>query len=133
MAELGRHRGNDPVLSEHGMVGSSRDSDGRVWLMDPLDGTREFGDPARRDWAVHVALAHRGRPVVGAVALPAEDTRPEHCRAATPGRGRRQRCRTTGGQPEEASEVRRGAGRRAGRRDGSHGFGRSQDRRGDPR
>jgi 3'(2'), 5'-bisphosphate nucleotidase len=43
----------------------------RVWIVDPLDGTREFGEPPRTDWAVHVALVVGGRPVAGAVALPA--------------------------------------------------------------
>jgi len=42
----------------------------RVWIVDPLDGTREYGDPPRDDWAVHVALAYRGQAIVGAVALP---------------------------------------------------------------
>jgi 3'(2'), 5'-bisphosphate nucleotidase len=42
-----------------------------VWVVDPLDGTNEFGQPGRSDWAVHIALAVRGEPVVGAVALPA--------------------------------------------------------------
>ena len=41
--------------------------------MDPVDGTREYGDPSRTDWAVHVALAEDGRPTAGAVALPALD------------------------------------------------------------
>lgn len=45
-------------------------SAGRVWIVDPLDGTREYGE-GREDWAVHVALAVDGEPVVGAVALPA--------------------------------------------------------------
>ena len=43
---------------------------GRVWIVDPLDGTREYSE-GREDWAVHVALAIDGDPVVGAVALPA--------------------------------------------------------------
>jgi 3'(2'), 5'-bisphosphate nucleotidase len=45
---------------------------GRVWIIDPLDGTREYSE-GREDWAVHVALAVDGVPVVGAVALPALD------------------------------------------------------------
>ena len=45
---------------------------GRVWIVDPLDGTREYSE-GREDWAVHVALAVDGDPVVGAVALPALD------------------------------------------------------------
>jgi 3'(2'), 5'-bisphosphate nucleotidase len=44
----------------------------RVWIIDPLDGTREFGDPPRGDWAVHVALVVDHEPVAGAVALPAQ-------------------------------------------------------------
>ena len=43
----------------------------RVWIVDPLDGTREFGEPGRTDWAVHVALWQRGELTAGAVALPA--------------------------------------------------------------
>jgi 3'(2'), 5'-bisphosphate nucleotidase len=42
-----------------------------VWIVDPLDGTREYGEVPRTDWAVHVALVVDGRPVAGAVALPA--------------------------------------------------------------
>jgi 3'(2'), 5'-bisphosphate nucleotidase len=45
-------------------------SSGRVWIIDPLDGTREYSE-GREDWAVHVALAIDGDPIVGAVALPA--------------------------------------------------------------
>ena len=47
--------------------------DGRLWIVDPLDGTREFRQRDRSDWAVHVALAVGGVAVVGAVALPALD------------------------------------------------------------
>jgi 3'(2'), 5'-bisphosphate nucleotidase len=46
--------------------------DGRVWIVDPLDGTREYSE-GRDDWAVHVALAEDGDPIVGAVALPGLD------------------------------------------------------------
>ena len=42
----------------------------RVWIVDPLDGTREFGEPDRHDWAVHVALWSAGELTAGAVALP---------------------------------------------------------------
>jgi 3'(2'), 5'-bisphosphate nucleotidase len=44
----------------------------RVWIIDPLDGTREFSEPPRTDWAVHVALTIDGRVAAGAVALPAQ-------------------------------------------------------------
>ena len=43
----------------------------RAWIVDPLDGTREFGESERTDWAVHVALVEHGELAAGAVALPA--------------------------------------------------------------
>ncbi|MFV2039905.1 MAG: 3'(2'),5'-bisphosphate nucleotidase CysQ, partial [Acidimicrobiales bacterium] len=61
----------DAVLSEEGSDDPSRLTAARVWIIDPLDGTREFGEPPRTDWAVHVALVENGRPTAGAVALPA--------------------------------------------------------------
>jgi len=60
----------DAVLSEEGKDDQSRLTAKRVWIVDPLDGTREFGEPPRSDWAVHVALVIGGHPVAGAVALP---------------------------------------------------------------
>ncbi len=71
-AGLARWRPGDAVLSEEAADDRSRLSSRRVWVVDPLDGTREFSEPPRTDWAVHVALAVDGRPVVGAVALPAQ-------------------------------------------------------------
>jgi len=71
---LGRLAGahpNDAVLSEEGADDLARLDAERVWIVDPLDGTREFGEPPRTDWAVHVALVIGGEPVAGAVALPA--------------------------------------------------------------
>lgn len=62
---------DDAVLSEEGRADPSRLESERVWIIDPLDGTREFGEPGRVDWAVHVALVIDGIPVAGAVALPA--------------------------------------------------------------
>ena len=56
MAELARERPDDAVLSEEGIDDKARLAADRVWIVDPLDGTREFGDPGRTDWAVHVAL-----------------------------------------------------------------------------
>jgi 3'(2'), 5'-bisphosphate nucleotidase len=61
----------DAVLSEEGKDDPVRLSTARVWIVDPLDGTREFGEPPRTDWAVHVALTIDGVPAAGAVALPA--------------------------------------------------------------
>lgn len=76
MAELARLRPGDSVLSEEGadtLVDPVRLSADRVWIIDPLDGTREFSEEGRTDWAVHVALWERGRLAAGAVALPAQD------------------------------------------------------------
>jgi 3'(2'), 5'-bisphosphate nucleotidase len=71
-AELARQRPDDAVLSEEGRDDPARLSSDRVWIVDPLDGTREFGEPGRTDWAVHVALWERGALTAGAVALPAQ-------------------------------------------------------------
>ena len=70
-AELARQRPDDSVLSEEGVDDRARLSADRVWIVDPLGGTREFGEPGRTDWAVHVALWERGELTAGAVALPA--------------------------------------------------------------
>ena len=66
---LGAHRPDDAVLSEEEADDTARCGRSRVWIVDPLDGTREYGE-TRTDWAVHVALAIDGRAAVGAVALP---------------------------------------------------------------
>jgi 3'(2'), 5'-bisphosphate nucleotidase len=71
-AELARRRPGDAILSEEGADDPARLSASRVWIVDPLDGTREFGEPGRTDWAVHVALWEDGELTAGAVALPAE-------------------------------------------------------------
>lgn len=70
MAELASVRPNDIFLSEEEKDDHARLSVNRVWIIDPLDGTREYSE-GRDDWAVHVALAIDGIPKVGAVALPA--------------------------------------------------------------
>ncbi len=91
MAELARARPGDAVLSEEGIDDKARLTADRVWIVDPLDGTREFGEAGRQDWAVHVALWARDAPappgqwpgtshaaaepgdlIAGAVALPAQ-------------------------------------------------------------
>jgi 3'(2'), 5'-bisphosphate nucleotidase len=74
LAALSGARPGDPVLSEEGAAGEGPDvaerlSAPRVWIVDPLDGTREYGE-GRSDWAVHVALVEHGQPTAGAVALP---------------------------------------------------------------
>lgn len=72
---LAAERPDDAVLSEEVFERASatqqRVAARRVWIVDPLDGTREFGTPGRSDWAVHVALSVDGVPAAGAVALPA--------------------------------------------------------------
>lgn len=72
-AELARLRPDDAVLSEEGADDPARLGARRVWIIDPLDGTREFGEPGRTDWAVHVALWQDGELIAGAVALPAQE------------------------------------------------------------
>jgi 3'(2'), 5'-bisphosphate nucleotidase len=62
---------DDPVLSEEGNDDPRRLASARVWIVDPLDGTREYGEEGRTDWAVHVALVVDGEPQAAAVALPA--------------------------------------------------------------
>jgi 3'(2'), 5'-bisphosphate nucleotidase len=90
VAQLAASRPGDAVLSEEGADDKARLAADRVWIVDPLDGTREFGDEGRTDWAVHVALWERaslgsaatqaalpamgvrGKLTAGAVALPAQ-------------------------------------------------------------
>jgi 3'(2'), 5'-bisphosphate nucleotidase len=62
-------RPDDGLLSEEEKDNAARLAKGRVWIVDPVDGTREYGEE-RADWAVHVALAVDGVATVGAVALP---------------------------------------------------------------
>jgi 3'(2'), 5'-bisphosphate nucleotidase len=64
-------RPTDAVLSEDRRDDPARLTADRVWIIAPLDGTREFGERGRTDWGVHVALWQRGELVAGAVALPA--------------------------------------------------------------
>jgi 3'(2'), 5'-bisphosphate nucleotidase len=78
MEILGTYRPDDAVLSEEGKDDKLRLTAERAWIIDPLDGTREFSEPPRDDWAVHVALWARndsnGDLVAGAVAQPGLDT-----------------------------------------------------------
>jgi len=69
---LAAERPKDAVLSEEGADNPIRLSAERVWIVDPLDGTREFSELGRDDWAVHVALWQSGELIAGAVALPAQ-------------------------------------------------------------
>lgn len=66
---LRQQRPGDGLLSEESRDTADRLQHRRVWIVDPIDGTREYAE-RRTDWAIHVALAIDGEPVVGAVALP---------------------------------------------------------------
>lgn len=66
---LGAQRPADGLLSEESKDTAERLEKSRVWIVDPVDGTREYGEE-RSDWAVHVGLAVDGVATIGAVALP---------------------------------------------------------------
>ncbi|HZA15712.1 MAG TPA: histidinol-phosphatase [Pseudonocardiaceae bacterium] len=68
-AVLGQQRPQDAVLGEEG-GGPADERAGRVWLLDPIDGTKNFlrGVPI---WATLIALVEDGRPVVGVISAPA--------------------------------------------------------------
>jgi len=75
LAGLADARPDDAVLSEESVDSPARLSADRVWIIDPLDGTREYGMPGRDDWAVHVALWTRGAGITAAaVAQPSLST-----------------------------------------------------------
>lgn len=71
LAVLRTERPDDVVFSEEAVDDRRRLTADRVWIVDPLDGTREYGEPGRHDWAVHVALWSGGELGASAVALPA--------------------------------------------------------------
>jgi 3'(2'), 5'-bisphosphate nucleotidase len=74
LSELARSRPGDAVLSEESADDQRRLEAERVWIIDPLDGTREFTMPGRTDWAVHVALWEAGKGITAAaVGMPALD------------------------------------------------------------
>jgi 3'(2'), 5'-bisphosphate nucleotidase len=87
------------VLSEEAPDDLGRLTADRVWIIDPLDGSREYAEPGRSDWAVHVALWERGDLTAGAVALPAFEPGPPR----PPGRARIVVSRTR--PPDIAAQV----------------------------
>ena len=70
--ELARLRPDDMVLSEEGRDDRSRVDHSRVWIVDPLDGSSDYGYSPH--WSVHVALVSDGAPIAGAVAIPGWET-----------------------------------------------------------
>lgn len=69
VAALRDQRPDDGLLSEESKDTPERLTKSRAWIIDPVDGTREYGEE-RTDWAVHIALSVNGVASVGAVALP---------------------------------------------------------------
>jgi 3'(2'), 5'-bisphosphate nucleotidase len=129
LAELAKARPEDAVLSEEGIDNKARLTADRVWIVDPLDGTREFGEPGRPDWAVHVALWERraaeaegeagaarnageaGELTAGAVALPAQGITLSTLNAAERPGGRGDSGRPSAGVPAGTSPSTSGAQR----------------------
>jgi len=104
---LAEWRPADAWLSEESCDDKVRLGRSRVWIIDPLDGTREYSE-GRDDWAVHVALAVDGAPKLGAVALPAQGRLFRSDWVEMPEQPRRERplmlvSRTR--PPEEAAEI----------------------------
>ena len=113
VSELARRCPGDAVLSEEGRDDGARLGASRVWIIDPLDGTREFSEPPRWDWAVHIALVVDGELTVGAVALPARGmsfhtSKPPRLPPMQPGVTRMLVSRTRA--PGWATDVARGLG-----------------------
>ena len=107
LTTLREWRPNDPILSEESPDSAERLTSDRVWIIDPLDGTREYGE-GRDDWAVHVALAVAGRPRLGAVALPARGRlfRSDTCQPPPPSPRRKPRMLVSRTRaPEEAADI----------------------------
>ena len=107
---LAEHRPDDAVLSEEAADDKARLSASRVWIIDPLDGTREFSEPPRDDWAVHVALWAGRRPGGGRGGAAGARRDVQHRRAArrTPADVGPPADR---GLPHPPARLRRGAGR----------------------
>lgn len=72
LTSLAEWRPDDAILSEESPDCSDRLARERVWIVDPLDGTREYSE-GRSDWAVHVALSIGHEPKTGAVSVPARN------------------------------------------------------------
>lgn len=68
---IGRVFPDDAILSEEGRPLGDAVRPKRIWIVDPLDGTKEYSQRGRADWAVQVAFVVGQTPVIGVVALPA--------------------------------------------------------------
>ncbi len=103
---LAEWRPDDAVLSEESPDDPVRLGRSRCWIIDPLDGTREYGE-GRPDWAVHVALAVDGVPKLGAVAVPALGRlfRSDTVTAPAPSRDRPVMLVSRTRPPAEAAEI----------------------------
>ena len=122
MRLLTTYRPDDAILSEEGKDDKARLQSRRVWIVDPLDGTREYSEPPREDWAIHVALWEDGDLVAGAVAQPGMST--TFSTAAPPSLpARTKRKAQNRRKPDPTSDVHRGAGRVPRCGPGSDGFG----------
>ena len=130
MEALASERPRDAVLSEEGIDNPIRLTAERVWIVDPLDGTREFSELGRDDWAVHVALWQAGELVAGAVALPAQGVTLATPNVAAPPAGAGQPADRRVPNPATRRRA-RGQGR-PGRRARRDGFCGSQSRIGGP-
>ena len=99
-------RPEDGLLSEESKDTPERLAKDRVWIVDPVDGTREYAD-GRSDWAVHVALAIDGEARVGAVGLPGLELvlRSDRPLALAPGRDRPRIVVSRSRPPREAEAV----------------------------
>ena len=106
LTALRGERPDDGLLSEESRDDHGRLSRERVWIIDPLDGTREYSE-GRDDWAVHVALAVGGRAAVGAVALPARGRvlRSDAMSAPAPGRSGRPRILVSRTRPPKECDI----------------------------
>ena len=70
MSALTAARPDDVILSEEAADNRRRLSAERVWIIDPIDGTNEFAEHPRHDWAIHIALWEAGELTAASVALP---------------------------------------------------------------
>ena len=107
LTALAEWRPHDAILSEESRDTLERLEYERVWVIDPLDGTREYTE-GREDWAVHVALAVDGRPALGAVAVPAKEQlfRSDACPLPPPsGRAPLRMLVSRTRPPKEAEEI----------------------------